>query len=71
MSKLKTFPLFNSRLSFILDNGLRTIVENVEKNILLMGIKQGMRVLEVGCGSGFVTRYLSKFRLHKLFTYCW
>ncbi|MHB1698423.1 MAG: hypothetical protein ACYCSQ_10020 [bacterium] len=36
-----------------------------------MGIKQGMRVLEVGCGSGFVTRYLSKFRLHKLFTYCW
>jgi ubiquinone/menaquinone biosynthesis C-methylase UbiE len=60
MSKLKTFPLFNSRLSFILDNGLRAIIENVEKNIRLLGIKPGMRVLEVGCGSGFVTGYLSE-----------
>lgn len=57
--KLKTFKPFNPRFSFILNNRLRRVIENMDGNIKIMGIKAGMRVLEAGCGNGFVTPFLS------------
>lgn len=58
--KLKTPPLFNPIFSFILDNPARKFIENPEKKIKLMGVKSGMKVLEVGAANGFITPYLSK-----------
>ena len=58
--KLKTYDLFPAFFSFIIDNKLRSFIENMERNIELMGVKPGMKVLEAGCGSGFVTPALSK-----------
>ncbi len=58
--KLKTYPLFNPVFSFILDNPARKFIENPEKKIRLMGVKPGMKVLEVGAANGFITHYLSK-----------
>ncbi|MHB1645007.1 MAG: class I SAM-dependent methyltransferase [Candidatus Acididesulfobacter diazotrophicus] len=58
--KLKTSPLFNPIFSFILDNPARKFIENPEKKIKLMGVKSGMKVLEVGAANGFITPYLSK-----------
>ncbi|MHB1679299.1 MAG: class I SAM-dependent methyltransferase [bacterium] len=58
--KLKTYPLFNPIFSFILDNPARKFIENPERKIKLMGVKSGMKVLEVGAANGFITHYLSK-----------
>ena len=58
--KLKTYDLFPAFFSFIIDNKLRSLVENMERNVEIMGVKRGMKVLEAGCGSGFVTPALSK-----------
>ncbi|MCL4498509.1 MAG: class I SAM-dependent methyltransferase [Deltaproteobacteria bacterium] len=58
--KLKTYALFPAFFSCIIDNKFRNLFENMEKNVELMGVKSGMKVLEAGCGSGFVTEFLSK-----------
>ncbi len=58
--KLKTYELFPAFFSFIIDNRFRNLIENMEGNVELMGVKPGMKVLEAGCGSGFVTSTLSK-----------
>ncbi|MHB8282786.1 MAG: class I SAM-dependent methyltransferase [bacterium] len=58
--KLKTYPLFNPIFSFILDNPARKFIENPERKIKLMGVKSGMKVLEVGAANGFITYYLSR-----------
>ncbi len=58
--KLKTYPLFNPIFSFILDNPARKFIENPERKITLMGVKSGMKVLEVGAANGFMTYYLSR-----------
>jgi ubiquinone/menaquinone biosynthesis C-methylase UbiE len=59
--KLKTYALFNPLFSFILDNPARKFIENPERKIRLMGVKPGMKILEVGAANGFITYYLSKF----------
>jgi ubiquinone/menaquinone biosynthesis C-methylase UbiE len=53
--KLKTYDLFPAFFSFIIDNKLRNLIEDMEKNVEIMGVKRGMKILEAGCGSGFVT----------------
>ncbi|MCL4542965.1 MAG: methyltransferase domain-containing protein [Deltaproteobacteria bacterium] len=58
--KLKTNALFPPFFSFIIDNKFRNLFENMDKEMELMEVKPGMKVLEVGCGSGFVTPALSK-----------
>ena len=58
--KLKTYHLFNPIFSFILDNPVRKFIENPEKKIKIMGVKSGMKVLEVGAANGFLTYYLSR-----------
>ena len=58
--KLKTYDLFPAFFSFIIDNKLRNLIEDMEKNVEIMGVKRGMKILEAGCGSGFVTPALSK-----------
>ncbi|MHB1600088.1 MAG: class I SAM-dependent methyltransferase [bacterium] len=58
--KLKTYDLFPAFFSFIIDNKIRNLFENMDKNVELMGAGPAMKILEVGCGSGFVTPFLSK-----------
>ncbi len=58
--KLKTYDLFPAFLSFVIDNKIRSLIENMDKNVQAMGVERGMKVLEAGCGSGFVTPFISK-----------
>ena len=51
---------FPSFLSFVLDNPVRAFFTERKKLINRIGISEGMRVLEVGSGSGFFTPVLSE-----------
>ena len=58
--KLKTFKVFPPFFAFVLDNPLRTLIENPEKQVEFMGVEYGMKVLELGPARGFMTQFLSK-----------
>ena len=50
---------FPPGFAFFLDNPLRRFLIDREKFLRGMGVKEGDRVLEVGCGPGFFTEVLS------------
>lgn len=58
--ELKTYDKFPPFFSFVIDNKFRNIFENMDKNVKIMGVSNAMKVLEIGCGSGYVTSFLSK-----------
>jgi ubiquinone/menaquinone biosynthesis C-methylase UbiE len=46
-------------IGFFLDSNRRRVLQPPEKLIAESGIKEGMRVLEIGCGSGAFTTYIA------------
>lgn len=58
MNTLPKSP-FPPKLAFFLDNPLRRLLIDREKFLRGMGVKEGDRILEVGCGPGFFTETLS------------
>ncbi|MBI5598188.1 MAG: class I SAM-dependent methyltransferase [Deltaproteobacteria bacterium] len=58
MSALPKSP-FPPALAFILDNPLRRLLINRDRYLRDMGVVEGCRILEVGCGPGFFTEALS------------
>lgn len=51
---------FPARMAFLLDIPFRRILTNRTRKVLNAGVKQGDKVLELGCGPGFFTEELSK-----------
>lgn len=59
-TKFNYMAKFPSFLSFVLDNPIRAFFTDRKNLIEKTGIREGMTILEVGCGNGFFTPYLSK-----------
>ncbi|MGZ7096356.1 MAG: class I SAM-dependent methyltransferase, partial [Methanobacterium sp.] len=59
IGRIRPFPV-PSFMGKHLDSNYRRMIQPPEKLIERSGIKEEMRVLEVGCGSGAFTNYISR-----------
>lgn len=51
----QTHPPFPARMSILLDNPIRAIVQNRGKILREAGVREGMTLVDFGCGPGFFT----------------
>lgn len=52
--------VFPAKFAFVLDNFIRRYLVNMKGVLKDASLKEGMNVLEIGCGPGFFTPYLAK-----------